>query len=131
MFLLPVLSLLYYILFIKVFKTLVLFDLIGNMSLDQLLDQQPTILELTTYAETAKWNKLGVKLELNNMDLAGCQDCTSMYQLWIEEKAKGATRRSLLAALSAIRLNDIARKYREYLETMVSYIVHISLYTCA
>ena len=53
-----------------------------------------------------------------------------MYQLWIEEKAKGATRRSLLAALSAIRLNDIARKYKEYLETMVSYIVHISLYTC-
>ena len=100
------------------------------MSLDQLLDQQPTILELTTYAETAKWNKLGVKLELNSVDLAGCQDCTSMYQLWIEEKAKGATRRSLLAALSAIRLNDIARKYKEYLETMVSYIVHISLYTC-
>ena len=48
------------------------------MSLDQLLDQQPPILELTTHAKTANLNKLGVKLELNSVDLAGCQDCTSM-----------------------------------------------------
>ena len=87
---------------------------------DQLLDQQPTIQELTTYAETAKWNKLGVKLELNKVDLAGCQDCTSMYQLWIEEKSDKATRRRLLDALRDIRQNDVARKYKEYVDELVS-----------
>ena len=97
---------------------------------DHLLDQQPTILEVTTYAETAKWNKLGVKLELNSVDLAGCQDCTSMYQLWIMEKAENATRRNLLVSLRAIGQNNIARKFEKYLKTMVSYIVYTSMYTC-
>ena len=63
------------------------------------MDQQPLILELTIHAETANWNKLGVKLELNSVSLDGCHDCTSMYQLWIEEKADKATRRSLLDTL--------------------------------
>ena len=58
-----------------------------------------SIYTLATYAETAKWNKLGVKLELNSVALAECHDCTRMYQLRIEEKAKGATRRSLLYEL--------------------------------
>ena len=97
---------------------------------DQLLDQQPTLLELATYAKTTKWNQLEVKLELSSVDLAGCHDCTSMYQLWIMKKGREATRRSLLDALRAIRQNNIADAYEDYLKTMVSYIVHISMYTC-
>ena len=100
------------------------------MSLDQLLDQQPPILELTTHARTSKYNQLGVTLQLDSVNLAKCHDYTSMYQLWIEEKAQNATRRSLLDALTTIGLNDVASKYKDYLKTMVSYIVHISLYTC-
>ena len=100
------------------------------MSLDQHLDQQPTIQELMEHARTAKWNQLGVMLELDKVDLEDCRDCTSMYQLWIEEKAENATRRNLLNALEVIRQNNVARKYEEYLQTIVSYIVHISMYTC-
>ena len=85
-------------------------------TLDDLLDQQPTIQEIIAYAETAKWNKLGVTLELNSVGLAECHDCTSMYQLWIEEKAETATRRSLLVTLRAIGQNNVARKYEEYLK---------------
>ena len=93
------------------------------------MEQQPTILELATYAETAKWNKLGVKLELNSVALAGCRDCTRMYQLRIEEKARGATRRSLLYALRAIRQTDVADFYEDYLKTTVSFIItDIGLY---
>ena len=54
---------------------------------DHLLNQQPPILEITTYAETGKWNQLGVTLELNSVGLDGCHDCIRMYQLWIQEKA--------------------------------------------
>ena len=54
------------------------------------------------------------------MDLAGCHDCTMMYQLWIQEKAENATRRNLITALRAIRQNDVARKYKDHLKTMVS-----------
>ena len=97
---------------------------------DDLLDQQPTIQEVTRYATTANYNLLGVQLELNRVALAGCRDCTSMYQLWIDEKARGATRRNLLVALRAIRQNNEAREYEEYLETIVSYIVHTLKYTC-
>ena len=89
------------------------------------LDQQPTIQEITTYAETPKWNKLGVKLELNSVDLAECCDCTSMYQLWLEEKSEKATRRSLLDTLTDIRQNDVARKYKVYIDKMVSYLILI------
>ena len=88
--------------------------------LDQLLDQQPPIKEITTYARTAEWNQLGVTLELNSVDLAGCNDCTKMYQLWIDEKAENATRRNLLTALRAIRQHDVAGKYENHLKTMVS-----------
>ena len=99
-------------------------------TLDDLLNQQPTIKEIVTYAETAKWNTLGVTLELNSVKLAGCQDYTSMYQLWIMEKAQNATRRNLLVALRVIGQNDVARTYEDYLETIVSYIVHTLMYTC-
>ena len=100
------------------------------MSLDQLLDQQPPIRELATHARTSEYNQLGVTLQLDSVNLAKCHDHTSMYQLWIEAKAQNATRRSLLYALSTIGLNDVASKYKDYLKTMVSYIVHISIYTC-
>ena len=97
---------------------------------DDFLDQQPTIQEITTYAETAKWNKLGVQLELNSVALAECNDCTRMYQLWIQEKAHNATRRNLLVALKTIRENNVAENYEKYLKTTVSYIVHTLIYTC-
>ena len=84
------------------------------------MDQQPSILEITNHARTANWNQLGVQLELYNVDLAGCHDCTSMYQLWIMEKAENATRRNLLNALRAIRQNDTAQRYQHYLETLVA-----------
>ena len=93
------------------------------------MDQQPSILELTTYARTAEWNQLGVQLQLDSVDLAGCHDCTSMYQLWIMQKAREATRRSLLVALKAIRQNDVGRTYEDYLKTMVClYYIYINIY---
>ena len=79
------------------------------------MDQQPTLEELIAHARTAKWNQLGVRLGLDRVDLAECHDCTSMYQLWIEEKGRGATRRSLLDALRAIRQNNVADAYEDYL----------------
>ena len=88
------------------------------------MNQQPPIQEVTTFAKTAKWNQLGVTLQLDSVNLAECHDCTSMYQLWIMEKARDATRRNLLNALSAIRQNNVAMKYKDYLKTIVSYIVH-------
>ena len=89
-------------------------------SLEMLLDQQPRLKELTTHAKTAKWYQLGVELELDSVDLAGCTDLTSMYQLWIEEKAEMATRRNLLTALRSIKLNNVAWTYENYLKTLVS-----------
>ena len=93
------------------------------------MDQQPTLEELISHARTAEWNQLGVKLGLDSADLAGCCDCTSMYQLWIMEKARGATRRSLLDALRAIRQNNVAITYEDYLKTIVSYTVFASICT--
>ena len=84
------------------------------------MDQQPGLKELTTHARTAKWNQLGVQLELDSVDLDGCTDMTSMYQLWIQEKANMATRRNLLTAFRSIRENNVARKYENYLRTKVS-----------
>ena len=89
-------------------------------SLEMLLDQQPDIKELITHAKTAEWNKLGVQLELNSVDLAGCTDLISMYQLWIQRKAEMATRRNLLIALRSIGENNVAWKYENYLRTKVS-----------
>ena len=91
-----------------------------STSLKMLLDRQPVIKELITHVRTAEWNTLGVQLELDSVDLAGCTDLTSMYQLWIKEKAKMATRRSLLTALRSIRDNNVAWQYESYLRTLVS-----------
>ena len=97
------------------------------MSLDQLLDQQPPIQEITTHARTEKWNELGTQLQLDSVNLAECHSLASMYQLWIQEKADKATRRSLLDALRAIKQNNVARIYEDYLMTMVSYTVYTSM----
>ena len=85
---------------------------------DQLLDRQPPILEITTHARTARWNRLGVQLKLNDVDLAECGDCTKMYQLWIREKAENATRRELISALRAIGENNVAYNYEQHLKTV-------------
>ena len=97
------------------------------MSLDQLLDQQPPIQEITTHVRTAKWNELGTQLQLDSVNLAECHSLTCMYQLWIQKKADKATRRSLLDALRAIKQNNVARVYKNYLETIVSYTVFTSM----
>ena len=89
---------------------------------DHVLDQQPTIQELMTYADTAAWNPLGVELQLDSVTLAGCTDCTSMYQLWLMQKAKTATRRNLLTALHARKLGAIIQKYENYLKKLVDTI---------
>ena len=51
------------------------------MSLDELLDQQPTILELTTHARTSEYNQLAITLQLDHVNLTKCHDYTSLYQL--------------------------------------------------
>ena len=89
-----------------------------STSLDELLAKQPPILEIATYARTAEWNHLGVILELDAVGLAGCRDYISMYQLWIKEKAKKATRSNLLDALRAIGQYNVAYKYEEYVKSL-------------
>ena len=126
-----VISILNYIFFYFILDNIVKGGVHVSTILDHLLDQQPTLEELISHVRTAKWNQLGVKLGLDSVDLAGCHDYTSMYQLWIMEKAREATRRNLLDALSAIRQNNVRIKYEDYLKSIVSYIVHISIYTCA
>ena len=91
-----------------------------STSLEILLDQQPGLKELTTHARTAEWHQLGVQLELDSVDLAKCTDLTSIYQLWIQEKANLATRGNLLTALRSIRQNNVAQAYENYLRTKVS-----------
>ena len=85
-------------------------------SLDILLNQQPDLKEITKFAQTAKWYQLGIQLGLDVVDLDGCTDLARMYQLWIQQKAKDATRRNLLIALRAIRQNNVACQYEDYLK---------------
>ena len=85
------------------------------------MDQQPSLIELITYAKTSKWFQLGIQLKLDNVNLEGCSgDLSRMYNLWIQEKAENATRRSLLSALRAINQNNVAKIYEDYLRTLVS-----------
>ena len=85
-------------------------------SLEMLLDQQPDLKEIVKFARTAEWHLLGIELELDCVNLAGCTDLGHMYQLWIQEKAEEATRRNLLTALRAIGQNDVARQYKDHLK---------------
>ena len=81
-----------------------------------LLDQQPDLKEITNFARTAQWYQLGVQLELDGVDLERCTALPQMYQLWIQQKAKDATRRNLLTALRAIRQFNVASQYESYLK---------------
>ena len=92
----------------------------ASTSLEMLLDQQPDLKEITTHARTAEWRLLGVQLNLDGVNLSGCADLTTMYELWIQEKAEMATRRNLLSALRSIKLNNVAWTYENYLRTLVS-----------
>ena len=103
---------------------------------DNILDGNPDADELITYARTAEWDKLGIKLKLDGVSLQGCRDYDDMYQKWIGEKTKSeTTRRKLIAALRAIKQNRVADDYIEYLKTLVSlynrimYLNHIC-HTC-
>ena len=48
-----------------------------------ILDGNPGIDELTTHAGTPRWNELGIKLGLDNVDLGECNGYDSMYRLWL------------------------------------------------
>ena len=85
---------------------------------DGFLDQYPSILEIIKYVSTAKWNQIGVQLELNDVALAGCSDCTEMFQLWIFEKVENATRKKLISALRPIGQNSVALCYESYLNAI-------------
>lgn len=52
------------------------------------------------------------------MDRKQCKGCAAMYDLWLQEKGSHATRRMLLAALTAIRQNAIAESYIAHLQTI-------------
>ena len=85
-------------------------------SLEMLLDQQPELKEITNSARTAQWYQLGVQLELDGVGLEGCTDLAHMYNSWLQQKAENATRRNLLTALRAIRENNVAKQYEDYLK---------------
>ena len=86
---------------------------------EHVLDQHPTIEELITHARTGKWNELGAKLKLDSVNLEGCNDYTSMYQLWIMEKGREATRRNLLKALHVIKQQNVLENYEDYLRKLL------------
>ena len=95
---------------------------VSSTSLDQLLDEQPPLIELINNAKTAEWFRLGTQLELDNVRLNGCNgDLNRVYDLWIQEKAQNATRKNLLDALRAIAQHNVAYRYEEYLKTWVSW----------
>ena len=85
---------------------------------NQILDARPKIYELNTHARTAEWNKLGIQLKLDDVRLAGAKDSATVYQVWLQEKGRHATRRNLLAALRAIKLNAVADDYVAHLQTI-------------
>ena len=101
---------------------------VSSISLDQLLDEQPPLIELINNAKTAEWFSLGIQLELDNTKLKGSKgDLGLVYDLWIQEKAENATRRNLLNALKAIGQKNVAHKYEEYLKTLVSWLHRASI----
>ena len=88
---------------------------------DNIMDGTPDIDELITHAKTAEWNGLGIKLGLNAVSLGGCNGYIKLYQLWLDEKGHGATRRVLINALRSINQNKVADDYVvKYLKTLVS-----------
>ena len=91
-----------------------------NTLSDEILDDKPTIDELTTHARTADWNELGIKLGLDSVNLGGCHGYADMYQLWLQQKGDGATRIVLIKALKEKLLTNVADDYVKYLKKLVS-----------
>ena len=92
-------------------------------SMEQILDDQPNMTELLKYVVVAQWFTLGSLLELNNAGLMACGgDLALVYNLWIQEKGKHATRKILLETLRspAMGLNNTADNYEDFLKTLVS-----------
>ena len=94
-----------------------------------LLDDVPPLHEICNYARTSYWCELGTQLKLDSMDLerirtdpAVPDKLTSMYKVWLDKKAKTASRRQLLKALRAdhVRQNSVAESYEQELKRMVS-----------
>ena len=51
---------------------------VSSTSLDQLLDEQPPLIELINNAKTAEWFSLGIQLELDNTKLKGYKNDLSL-----------------------------------------------------
>ena len=107
----------------------------ANMSdecLEQLLDKVPQLHEVCSCVGTAHWYELGVQLQLNTVDLDEIRDSavtdkdklSRMYDVWLNKRADGATRRSLLTALQSDHVGQkrIAVEYKEKLMTVVSVV---------
>ena len=96
-------------------------------SLNKLLDQSPLLSEVCEYARTSHWYKLGIQLELDEVELGEIRDDTGsdkrsrMYQLWLHTQSN-ATRRQLLTALRTkdVGENTVADNYEQMLFDKVS-----------
>ena len=94
-----------------------------------LLDDVPPLSEICNYVRIPNWSDLGVQLELKEEDLGRINTdptvtdkLSSMYQVWLNRKAKNATRKQLLKALRTnhVGQNRVANDYEQELERMVS-----------
>ena len=85
---------------------------------DHILDTKPELFEVNRYAQTIDWKILGVELKLYDVKLGQCTNCTDMYQWWLQEKNKQATRRNLIDALRDIKLTTVADNYVAHLQTI-------------
>ena len=103
-------------------------------SLDKFLDQTPLLSEVCEHARTSHWYKLGIQLEVDEVELneirndSGSDKRTRMYQLWLRTQPY-ATRRQLLTALRTKDVGEevVASKYEQMLFDMVSSIIHFLL----
>ena len=105
----------------------------SSLTFDELLDQKPKLSEVCEHARTSKWYKLGIQLEVDEVELeeirndTGSDKRTLMYQLWLCSQPN-ATRRQLLTALRTrdVGENTVAHNYEQMLIGKVSVII----YTC-
>ena len=79
------------------------------------MDTKPDIHELKTRAKTVKWNDLGIQQKLHDNKRKQCTNCAELYDLWLQEKGRHATRRNFIAALRAIGQHAVADDYVAYL----------------
>ena len=96
---------------------------------DYILNEVPPLHEIVENVRTDCSHELGTMLELDSEDLSNVKTESSVskkistvYQMWLDKKGKGATRRRLLAALRTKHVDKIslAEKYEEKLKKMVS-----------